>query len=266
MEASDLQQLRSFESDVRQLLKAYRKQESDLADLRNQLSARDEEIERLQSELRSSERAYSNLKLARMIEVSDSDLRTGRLRISRLVREVNKCIRLLSAEMDDIDDAQADISSEKESDEVSIAQPSESEEEKSSYDDAIAIELTSDTSDTSEDAESVEASAVPQQLPEKGLTKPQVEPSETAEETVQETPEKAEEQDETPKSDDESSEEISAQPDKPEKPAETDSGKTPDSLTMELESPVSSKQKEPDLWADLGMLPLFSDEESPSKQ
>ena len=104
MNQADRLELRSFESDLRQLLKKHQELKSELASLRTLLSRRDEEIERLQSALRMSERAYSNLKIARMIEVSDSDLKEGKLRITRLVREVNKCIRLLSAEMGDIDE------------------------------------------------------------------------------------------------------------------------------------------------------------------
>ena len=69
------------------------------------LSSKEEEIGQLQSSIRSYERAYSNLKTARMLEVSDGDIRSAKLRITRLVREVNKCIRLLSAEMGDIGDS-----------------------------------------------------------------------------------------------------------------------------------------------------------------
>ena len=98
MNDTDRLELRSFESDVRQLLKDYRGLKSDLKDMRTELSKKDAEIERLKSELRAEKRAYSTLKTARMLEVSDSDLKESKQRITRLVREVNKCIRLLSAE------------------------------------------------------------------------------------------------------------------------------------------------------------------------
>ncbi len=218
MEASDLQQLRSFESDVRQLLKAYRKQQGELAELRNLLSSREEEIERLQSELRSSERAYSNLKLARMIEVSDSDLRTGRLRISRLVREVNKCIRLLSAEMGEID-----ASEKQENPEIPGNPESPESPEKS------------DIPESPENPESPEEPEIPEKP--KSPEKPD----------IPESPEN---------------------PEAPENQAKTEqpSEQQPAQLTMELESPAPKKLKEPDLWSDFGMLPLFSEDEPPSKQ
>lgn len=98
MNNTDRLELRSFESDVRQLLKAFRDIKSELTAVRAELQSKDAVIERLESELRSSRRAYSTLKTARMLEVSDTDLKESKLRITRLVREVNKCIRLLSAE------------------------------------------------------------------------------------------------------------------------------------------------------------------------
>ena len=112
MDRSDLHALRSFESEVRQLLAGYKKQQEELRSLHLLLSSKEEEIGQLQSSLRSYERAYSNLKTARMLEVSDGDIRSAKLRITRLVREVNKCIRLLSAEMGDIGDTDVASSSD----------------------------------------------------------------------------------------------------------------------------------------------------------
>ena len=102
MTNSDRIELRNFESEVRQLLKSYKSLKSEVSGLRKQIALKDEAIERLEGELRNSRRLYSNLKTAKMLEVSDSDVKESKLRITRLVREVNKCIRLLSAE--EIDD------------------------------------------------------------------------------------------------------------------------------------------------------------------
>ena len=71
--------------------------------LRNENNAlplrKDEEIARLKAELRQSQSDYSNLKLAKMIEISDSELKGAKQRISKLVREINKCIGLLSTDL-----------------------------------------------------------------------------------------------------------------------------------------------------------------------
>lgn len=114
MTKSEITELRTFEADVRQLIKSYKALQSELSDARRQLSERDEKIERLESDLRIARRSYSTLKVARMIEVSDSDLKESKSRITRLVREVNKCISLLSSEIDDTDssEASADAKSE----------------------------------------------------------------------------------------------------------------------------------------------------------
>jgi hypothetical protein len=57
----------------------------------------DEKIEELGRKCDSVAAQYANLKVARMLELSDSDTRNARQRLSRLVRDVDKCIALLKA-------------------------------------------------------------------------------------------------------------------------------------------------------------------------
>ena len=71
----------------------------EIGDLYIEVDRKDEEIARLKAELRQSQSDYSNLKLAKMIEISDSELKGAKQRISKLVREVNKCIGLLSTDL-----------------------------------------------------------------------------------------------------------------------------------------------------------------------
>lgn len=87
--------LHDFEARVRQLMMGYRK-------LREENSALREEVERLkgqiatdQTELTHQKEAYNRLKTARMIEVSGEDVKESRARLSKLIREVDKCIALL---------------------------------------------------------------------------------------------------------------------------------------------------------------------------
>ena len=47
-------------------------------------------------ELEVEEKEYKALKMAKMIEVTDGDLEAAKNRISKLVRDVNQCITLLS--------------------------------------------------------------------------------------------------------------------------------------------------------------------------
>ena len=291
-----MNQLRSFESEVRQLLDGYKKQQEELQTLRVLLSSKDEEIGRLQTSIRSYERAYSNLKTARMLEVSDGDIRTAKLRITRLVREVNKCIRLLSAEMGDIGDSPESASSEREQETVqpptdretvtSVESDSETEIEIDLTQEAseeVALEPAKETSDIdSESDKSPETSTNDSDTPEDdaGSSKDEpetpdldAEPSKderkTAEPVAAPSDDKTETADdatESLKSEQQPSDEETAPSKKKESPAKESSetpkvDSKPESLLLEIESESEPSDKERDLWADFGMLPLFSDDE-----
>ena len=57
---------------------------------------RDKEIEKLEAQLKQARNDYNSLKMAKMIEISDSDMENAQKRISKLIRDVNKCITLIS--------------------------------------------------------------------------------------------------------------------------------------------------------------------------
>jgi chromosome segregation ATPase len=91
--------LKIFDGKIRQLISNYQVMKKEIGDLYIEVDRKDEEIARLKAELRQSQSDYSNLKLAKMIEISDSELKGAKQRISKLVREVNKCIGLLSTDL-----------------------------------------------------------------------------------------------------------------------------------------------------------------------
>ena len=99
MTDEEKRQLKNFDGKVRQLLQNYRVMQKENADLYIEMDRKDEEIASLKAELRQSQSDYSNLKLAKMIEISDSELKGAKQRISKLVREINKCIGLLSTDL-----------------------------------------------------------------------------------------------------------------------------------------------------------------------
>ena len=87
--------LRDFEALVRQLMMAYKderrvneKLREELAACQAKLQATDENLLRLSDE-------FQRRKTARMIEVSGEDIKMSRARITKLIREVDKCIALL---------------------------------------------------------------------------------------------------------------------------------------------------------------------------
>jgi len=57
---------------------------------------REQEIKQLQDELSQAEADYNSLKMAKMLEVTDGDMETAQKRVAKLIRDVNKCITLLS--------------------------------------------------------------------------------------------------------------------------------------------------------------------------
>ena len=66
----------------------------------NGLRFRIEELEQVQGELEEANKImkakYDNLKMARIISVRQDDLKSAKGRLSKLVKEVDKCIALLN--------------------------------------------------------------------------------------------------------------------------------------------------------------------------
>lgn len=96
MTAEERQSMKNFEAKVRQVLAQFRVLQQENADLYADLEGKDEEIKKLKAELVQSKNDYNNLKLAKMIEISDADIQTSKMKITQLVREINKCINILS--------------------------------------------------------------------------------------------------------------------------------------------------------------------------
>lgn len=55
-------------------------------------------IEQLKAKVNQQQRDYESLKMARMMEISDGDLEGARERVAALIRNLNKCITMLSDE------------------------------------------------------------------------------------------------------------------------------------------------------------------------
>lgn len=67
-------------------------------ELWEQISKNEQEIKQLQAKLEQGQHDYNSLKMARMIEITDGDLEGAKERLSKLIRDVNKCIAILSDE------------------------------------------------------------------------------------------------------------------------------------------------------------------------
>ena len=82
--------LSTFEARLRHLIYLHD------AELKQLLEAKEEEYGKVQAEYRELELNYTNLKTATTISLNGSDVKETKLRLSKLVREVDKCIALLN--------------------------------------------------------------------------------------------------------------------------------------------------------------------------
>lgn len=86
----------TFATRVRQMILQYHDVVKENGELYAMVDERDTEIRRLQAEVRQLQNDYKSLKTARMLEVSDTDLDTAKRKVNKLIRDVDKCITLLS--------------------------------------------------------------------------------------------------------------------------------------------------------------------------
>lgn len=60
------------------------------------LDKKEQDLQRLQREYDELETCYTNLKQARIISITSNDVSNTKLRLSKLVREIDKCLALLN--------------------------------------------------------------------------------------------------------------------------------------------------------------------------
>lgn len=96
MTAEEEKLMRILEARITQLILDFKDLESKNAILAEQLQKTEVALTELQVEQEELKAAYESLKIAKMIEISDTDMKNAKSRLSKLVREVNKCIALLN--------------------------------------------------------------------------------------------------------------------------------------------------------------------------
>lgn len=88
--------LNLFTTRVRQMLLQYKELRQENNDLYQMVDERDKEISLLKAQLTQSQTDYQSLKMAKMLEITDGDMESAQKRLAKLIRNVNKCITLLS--------------------------------------------------------------------------------------------------------------------------------------------------------------------------
>jgi predicted RNase H-like nuclease (RuvC/YqgF family) len=81
---------------MRQLILRFSEMKKENEELYAMVDQRDKEIVLLKDQLQQAQRDYNSLKTARMLEVTDGDVEGAKKRIAGLIREVNRCITMMS--------------------------------------------------------------------------------------------------------------------------------------------------------------------------
>ncbi len=97
MTEEDKKLLSTFEARFRHLLYKYQQLKQKNGELKDSIRKKDKAIEEMQSNYHNLETKYTNLKLAKIISINDNEARDTKQRLSKLVREVDKCIALLNS-------------------------------------------------------------------------------------------------------------------------------------------------------------------------
>lgn len=88
--------INTFATRVREMILHYQELRKEKQELQRMVSERDTRISELEAQLRQARNDYDSLKMARMVEISEGDMETAKKRLAKLIRDVNKCITLLS--------------------------------------------------------------------------------------------------------------------------------------------------------------------------
>ena len=88
--------LATFETRLRQMLLRFQELKKENGELSQLLETNKKTVAQLQEQLNQKQSDYDSQKMAKMIEITDGNLDGAKERLSKLIREVNKCIAILS--------------------------------------------------------------------------------------------------------------------------------------------------------------------------
>lgn len=85
-----------FSTRVRQMILQYEELREECRSLRVKVKEQEEELAQANARLQKAKGEYDGLMAARMLEISDGDRESARRRLAKLIRDVDKCITLVS--------------------------------------------------------------------------------------------------------------------------------------------------------------------------
>ena len=96
MTKEERKQINRFVARTRQLILQYQTLQDENIRLTTSLAEQADNIKTLQTQLQDCQKRYETLKTAKMMEISDGDIKSAKQRINRLVRNVDKCIGIIT--------------------------------------------------------------------------------------------------------------------------------------------------------------------------
>ncbi|MBQ9671251.1 MAG: hypothetical protein IJV34_00175 [Prevotella sp.] len=90
--------LATFQTRVRQMILRFQELKKENEELYAMVDKNEKDIRLLQQKLNQKDYDYQSLKMAKMMEITDGDLTGAKERLSKLIRDVNRCIAILSDE------------------------------------------------------------------------------------------------------------------------------------------------------------------------
>ena len=90
--------LATFETRLRQLILRFQELKKENMELCTTVEKNEKTVKELQQKLNQQQTDYDTLKMAKMLEITDGNLQDAKDRLARLIRDVNKCIAILSDE------------------------------------------------------------------------------------------------------------------------------------------------------------------------
>lgn len=85
-----------FTTRVRQMILQYNNMKKENEELYGMVDDLETQVKSLKEQLAQQNEDYNMLKMAKMLEVTDNDMEVAKAKVAKLLRDVNKCITLLS--------------------------------------------------------------------------------------------------------------------------------------------------------------------------
>lgn len=92
----EVKDISRFETRVRQLILKYQSQAKNIAELKDEIDKKNAEISNLKQQLLQCENNFKTLKMAKIIEANKDDINLAKSQLSNMIREIDKCIKIIS--------------------------------------------------------------------------------------------------------------------------------------------------------------------------